>query len=64
MRAAREYVSCRRIRQKLGKASVTGYCIKFKALKDVDMDVLETAVRNGVEGTKLSFGDRDCAKRA
>ena len=30
---------------KLGKASVTGYCIKFKALKDINMDVLEKVVR-------------------
>src|ERR1043166_7470842 len=28
-------------REKLGKASVTGYCIKFKALKDIDINVLE-----------------------
>ncbi len=33
----------------LGKASVTGYCIKFKTLKDINMDVLEAAVRYGVE---------------
>src|SRR5262249_21406653 len=26
--------------KKLGKASVTGYCIKFKALKDISMEVL------------------------
>jgi hypothetical protein len=31
----------------LGKASVTGYCIKFKALKDINTDVLETAIRFG-----------------
>lgn len=31
----------------LGKASVTGYCIKFKTLKDIHMDVLETAIRDG-----------------
>ena len=37
--------------KKLGKASVTGYCIKFKALKDIDVDVLEAAVRDGVEAT-------------
>lgn len=29
----------------LGKASVTGYCIKFKALKDIDLGVLEAAIR-------------------
>ena len=33
----------------LGKASVTGYCIKFKALKDINLDVLETAIRVGLE---------------
>lgn len=35
--------------EKLGKARVTGYCIKFKALKDVNIDILETAIRYGVE---------------
>jgi hypothetical protein len=35
----------------LGKASVTGYCIKFKKLKDINMDVLEAAIRFGVEAT-------------
>lgn len=34
--------------EKLGKASVTGYCIKFKKLKDIDMDVLEAAIRDGI----------------
>ncbi|MBS0471041.1 MAG: DUF1801 domain-containing protein [Proteobacteria bacterium] len=31
----------------LGKARVTGYCIKFRALKDIDTGVLETAIRDG-----------------
>jgi hypothetical protein len=35
----------------LGKASVTGYCIKFKALKDIDVDVLEKAIRAGAAST-------------
>ena len=34
--------------KKLGKASVTGYCIKFKALKDINIDILEAAIRDGV----------------
>jgi len=34
---------------KLGKAKVTGYCIKFKALKDIDVNTLEEAIRFGVE---------------
>ncbi len=28
----------------IGKASVTGYCIKFKALKDIDVAVLGAAI--------------------
>lgn len=36
---------------KLGKASVTGYCIKFKMLKDINIDILEAAIRDGVEQT-------------
>lgn len=35
--------------KKLGKASVTGYCIKFKTLKDINLDALEEAVRYGIE---------------
>jgi hypothetical protein len=35
--------------KKLGKASVTGYCIKFKTLKDINIDVLEDAIRYGTE---------------
>lgn len=31
--------------KKLGKASVTGYCIKFKSLKDINIDILEAAIR-------------------
>jgi uncharacterized protein YdhG (YjbR/CyaY superfamily) len=37
--------------KKLGKASVTGYCIKFKTLKDINMDILEAAIRDGVKST-------------
>ena len=29
----------------LGKASITGYCIKFKSLKDINVDVLIGAVK-------------------
>lgn len=35
----------------IGKASVTGYCIKFKKLSDLNMDVLEAAIRHSVEQT-------------
>ena len=35
----------------LGKASVTGYCIKFSALRNVNLDVLEAAIRDGIGRT-------------
>jgi len=35
--------------KKIGKASVTGYCIKFKTLKDINIDILEAAIRYGLE---------------
>jgi hypothetical protein len=34
-------------KEKLGKASVTGYCIKFKTLKDININILEEAIRFG-----------------
>lgn len=30
--------------QRLGKASISGYCIKFKFLKDINIDVLTEAI--------------------
>lgn len=33
----------------IGKASVTGYCIKFKTIKDINLEVLEAAILNGVK---------------
>jgi len=38
----------------LGKASVTGYCIKFKTIKDINVDILQAAIRDGVEITGKS----------
>lgn len=35
----------------IGKASVTGYCIKFKALKDIDLDILKSAIQDGLKRT-------------
>jgi len=35
----------------LGKASVTGYCIKFRALKDIDTTVLAEAIRYGAQAS-------------
>src|SRR5258705_2290044 len=37
--------------KKLGKASVTGHWIKFKTIKDINIDILQAAIRYGVEAT-------------
>ena len=36
----------------MGKASITGYCIKFKALKDIDMEILKAAIQDGMNRTR------------
>jgi hypothetical protein len=36
---------------KLGKAKVTGYCIKFKTLKDINTDILKSAIQYGLNGS-------------
>jgi len=38
--------------KKLGKASVTGYCIKFRTLEDINIDILEEAIRYGFEAER------------
>lgn len=35
----------------LGKASVTGYCIKFSTLRDINVNILEAAMRDGIAQT-------------
>lgn len=37
----------------LGKASISGYCIKFKKLKDINLDVLKAAIKDGFEATHV-----------
>ena len=37
----------------IGKASITGYCIKFKALKDIDLGVLRGAIQDGMKRTRV-----------
>ena len=39
---ARTYVAS------IGKASVTGYCIKFKRLSDINAEALQAAIRHGM----------------
>jgi len=43
--------------KELGKASVTGYCIRFKTLKDINTDVLEAAIRFGFENQNEKQAD-------
>jgi hypothetical protein len=42
--------------EKIGKASVSGYCIKFKTLKDINIEILKAAIRYGVEHEKTTNG--------
>ncbi len=35
--------------EKIGKASVTGYCIKFKTLKDINIETLKAVIRDRFE---------------
>lgn len=37
--------------KKIGKASVSGYCIKFKTITDINLDVLQVAIQSGVKLT-------------
>jgi Domain of unknown function (DU1801) len=39
--------------KELGKASVTGYCIKFKTLANVNSDILQAAMRYGIGQTSI-----------
>ncbi|MEN2400861.1 DUF1801 domain-containing protein [Flavobacterium sp. MC2016-06] len=34
--------------ERLGKANVSGYCIKFKTLKDISIDILKEAIQYGI----------------
>lgn len=35
--------------KKIGKATVSGYCIKFKTLNDININILEEAIRYGLK---------------
>lgn len=35
----------------LGKATITSYCIKFKKLQDINLDILKTAIQDGIKQT-------------
>jgi hypothetical protein len=37
----------------LGKAKITGYCIKFKALSDISIETLKSAMRYGIDQTTI-----------
>ena len=40
--------------EKLGRANVSGYCIKFKTVKDINLDILAAAIGYGVQHVKPS----------
>jgi hypothetical protein len=37
----------------LGKAKITGYCIKFKALSDINIETLKAAIQYGIDQTTI-----------
>ena len=39
--------------RELGKANVTGYCVKFKTLADIKIDGLKAAIRYGIEQSSI-----------
>ena len=39
--------------QELGKASVTGYCIRFETLGDIKIEVLKAAIQYGIGQTSV-----------
>jgi hypothetical protein len=39
--------------RRLGKASVTGYCVKFRNLKDVNLNIIEEMVANHMGGESM-----------
>lgn len=41
-------------KETIGKATVTGYCIKFKTLKDIHLNVLKEAIAYGLKQTTFS----------
>ncbi|HUQ66692.1 MAG TPA: DUF1801 domain-containing protein [Flavitalea sp.] len=39
--------------KKLGKASVSSYCIKFKTIREINVEILEAAIQYGAKYVKL-----------
>lgn len=39
----------------LGKAKITGYCVKFKSLNDLNLDELKRLIAFGFQGTSKGF---------
>ncbi|HVZ25443.1 MAG TPA: DUF1801 domain-containing protein [Sediminibacterium sp.] len=46
----KEYLS-RVYAKTIGKASLSSYCIRFRSLKDIRLDILESAIRDGFAQT-------------
>jgi hypothetical protein len=42
--------------ERLGKASITGYCIKFRRLGELDMAVLDEVIRTGIGSGRAEPG--------
>ena len=47
----------------LGKARVTGYCIKFRTLSDIKLEILKAAMRDGIEQTRAGSRKTSAVRR-
>ncbi|KAA5534245.1 DUF1801 domain-containing protein [Paenimyroides baculatum] len=39
----------------IGKATITGYCIKFKTIKDINISLLKSAIQYGINQTSVDL---------
>jgi len=46
-----------RFGDRIGKASVSGYCVKFRTLQDVNAEALEDVIRFGLEDSSPLMGE-------
>ena len=46
-----------RFGDRIGKASVSGYCVKFRTLQDIDAEALEDVIRFGLEDSSPLMGE-------
>lgn len=53
-----------RFAKTLGKAKITGYCIKFKKLSDIDLDTLSEAIKSGLNQSHSTMPDKKTVSKS